>query len=451
VSKPSAGQKRSNEYVEAAAQDATERKRMKTVAATKSDQRAKAGAKTSQVVSRIALKGSMYLPIVCLTVQLKPGFADLKDVESQKKLYKTGRHSIEIVNELVIECVALSTGKTRWRCSSPGCQQSWASRQPQCLLAHSMEECRFIDPVLRERASDAASAVSPGAKVEELDAAKDSQEPRPTGSASQPSVSSTVSTEGRKATQTRFDFNLVNFLCAAQLAPSKIDIPEFDILVSQANINLLAKHSSYVASAQIPMESARIRRLSVKDLKGRRNLTISFDGGTAVRPLSFTTIHITTLDTQQVHLMEGIEASGISHTAKYYFEELEKAGMLRVICVSILTSLQVIKEIGPLLFSGISCDSTGNTRLARQLIHNAHPTIIMLPDPCHQLHNAIKDICRLDYFKEVCIYSTDMTVIYLWCFSARRRCRGSPGSSQSRQLRLPTSRQHVSRWEFDEA
>jgi hypothetical protein len=58
-----------------------------------------------------------------------------------------------------------------------------------------------------------------------------------------------------------------------------------------------------------------------------------------------------------------------------------------------------------LSFSGITCNSTGNTRLARELIHNAHPTIIILADPCHQLHNSIKDICNLEYFAEVRIYA----------------------------------------------
>ncbi|KAF8595434.1 hypothetical protein BDV93DRAFT_456824 [Ceratobasidium sp. AG-I] len=90
--------------------------------------------------------------------------------------------------------------------------------------------------------------------------------------------------------------------------------------------------------------------------------------------------------------MKEIEASGVSHTGEYYFKELDK----------------VIQEIGPLSFSRITCDSTGNTRLARELIHKCYPTIIILADPCHQLQNAIKDICNLDYFKEYQPYMSDV-------------------------------------------
>ncbi|KAF8593834.1 hypothetical protein BDV93DRAFT_460199, partial [Ceratobasidium sp. AG-I] len=271
-----------------------------------------------------------------------------------------------------------------WRCASLGCQQSWASRQAQRLLAHAVEECRFIAPDLRERAAQSADELSLGKKVEKLDAIQQSSHGGSTKSTCQPSVAPVVSTEGRKAAQIRFDFNLVNFRSAAQLAPSKIDIPEFHTLVSHANLNLRPKHSTYIGSGQIPMESARVRRLFAKELKRHQNLTISFDGGTAICPKSFTTIHVTTPDTRDAYLMEAIEASGVSHTGKCYFGELEK----------------VITEIGPLSFSGITCDSTGNTRLARELIHTKHPTIIMFPDPCHQLHNAVKDIGSMIYFSE---------------------------------------------------
>lgn len=229
-----------------------------------------------------------------------------------------------IINELVVECITISTNKRRWRCAASGCQQSWASRQAQRLLAHALEECRFIHPELRGRAAKVAAGLSLGAKVEKLNTFQQPSRSESTKSNSQPSVASLVSTEGRKSAQIRFDFNLVNFISAAQLAPAKIDIPEFHILVSQSNLNLRPKHSTYIGSAQVPMESARIRRLFVMELKHHRNLTISFDGGTAIRPKSFTTIHITTPDTREAYLMEGVEASGVSHTGKYYFEELEK-------------------------------------------------------------------------------------------------------------------------------
>ncbi|KAG9121640.1 hypothetical protein FRC07_002333, partial [Ceratobasidium sp. 392] len=191
--------------------------------------------------------------------------------------------------------------------------------------------------------------------------------------------------EGLRAQQVLFDLSLVNFICAAQIAPRKIDMLEFHSMISKANTQLKPKSSTTIARSHIPMESCRIRRLSLEELRSCHNLTISFDGGTAIRPVSYTTIHVTTPETQIPHLMAGVEASGIPHTGQFYFEELEK----------------IIKEVGPHRFSGITCDSTGNTRLARELVHDTHPTIIVvLPDPCHQLHNTAKDIVKMEYFNE---------------------------------------------------
>jgi hypothetical protein len=44
-------------------------------------------------------------------------------------------------------------------------------------------------------------------------------------------------------------------------------------------------------------------------------------------------------------------------------------------------------------------DSTGNTRLFRQLLANEIPTMFNLPDIVHFISNTIKDIVKLEYFK----------------------------------------------------
>lgn len=46
------------------------------------------------------------------------------------------------------------------------------------------------------------------------------------------------------------------------------------------------------------------------------------------------------------------------------------------------------------------CDSTGNTRRFRELLANDIPTIFNLPDIVHFISNTIKDIAKLEYFKE---------------------------------------------------
>lgn len=45
-------------------------------------------------------------------------------------------------------------------------------------------------------------------------------------------------------------------------------------------------------------------------------------------------------------------------------------------------------------------DSTGNTRLFRELLSDEIPTIFNLPDIVHFISNTIKDIVKLEHFKE---------------------------------------------------
>lgn len=273
-------------------------------------------------------------------VNWKKGFEDLLDVDSDSKpkAKKVGQPGYAIIGELVIKCVTRSTGKRRWRCSAPGCQESWASRQPQRVLSHATEECRFTLPSLRDRALAQSSKLSLGHQVEQLNAAAVRQVSESTGTTSQPSVLSIVSAEGRSAKQTRFDLHIVNFISVAQLPPSKVDSPEFHDMIHEANPHLTPKLSSHIARSRIPMESARICGLSMEELKGCTNLTISFDGGSGIKPQSFTTVHVTNPDTRVPHLMGAVEASSISHTGRYYQEELEKVCMYAFQTQSICSS-----------------------------------------------------------------------------------------------------------------
>ena len=58
-------------------------------------------------------------------------------------------------------------------------------------------------------------------------------------------------------------------------------------------------------------------------------------------------------------------------------------------------------RIGRKRFSGISSDSTGNTKKAHKIVAKACPWIIILPDVCHLINNMAKDIGKLEYFKNV--------------------------------------------------
>jgi hypothetical protein len=63
--------------------------------------------------------------------------------------------------------------------------------------------------------------------------------------------------------------------------------------------------------------------------------------------------------------------------------------------------LQVMEDIGPWRFIGISSDNTGNTTLARQLLKSDYG-IMILPDPDHRLNSLCKDIGGMPVFDDVC-------------------------------------------------
>ncbi|KJA15658.1 hypothetical protein HYPSUDRAFT_148772 [Hypholoma sublateritium FD-334 SS-4] len=61
--------------------------------------------------------------------------------------------------------------------------------------------------------------------------------------------------------------------------------------------------------------------------------------------------------------------------------------------------LTIINKVGRARLCATVCDSTGNTRLFRELLAAEIPTIFNLPDIVHFISNTIKDIVRLPVFK----------------------------------------------------
>lgn len=58
-------------------------------------------------------------------------------------------------------------------------------------------------------------------------------------------------------------------------------------------------------------------------------------------------------------------------------------------------------SIGPEHFRAVSCDSTGNTTLSRDLAKEECEWIIILPDSCHRMDKLCKDIAKIKYFQPV--------------------------------------------------
>ncbi|EUC56504.1 DUF659 family protein [Rhizoctonia solani AG-3 Rhs1AP] len=170
------------------------------------------------------------------------------------------------------------------------------------------------------------------------------------------------------------------------IPPSAVDCLRWRDFVAALDGNVNTASGSTISDNFVTTEAAYIRKESVKLLSQSDNLTLSYDGGTTRGHESVYTVHATIPSTRDAHLLDGNEASGVSHTAEHLCSVLNKH----------------LREIGPENFSCIVSDNAGNTRAARTLIEQEYPWIISLQDACHHQSNAAKDIGQLLYF-QLCI------------------------------------------------
>ncbi|KAG8713407.1 hypothetical protein FRC09_018759 [Ceratobasidium sp. 395] len=116
-----------------------------------------------------------------------------------------------------------------------------------------------------------------------------------------------------------------------------------------------------MATSLIPAEAARVREKSIETLVKYCDLTLSFDGATTRRNQSIYTVHATTPDTRQSHLLAGSNASGKAHTGKHSKAVLQK----------------VVNMVGAHRFSAVTSHSAGNVRLAKELLAEEFPWLIL--------------------------------------------------------------------------
>ncbi|QRW12240.1 hypothetical protein RhiLY_11239 [Ceratobasidium sp. AG-Ba] len=177
---------------------------------------------------------------------------------------------------------------------------------------------------------------------------------------------------------------LLKFLCDRMIAPSAVDCSRWREFIEAIDPSVHTASASTIADSFVTTEAAYIHEASVRELSQHDHLTLSYDGGTTRKHESVYTVHITNPATREAHIMEGNEASGVSHTAEHICSVIDKA----------------LKEVGPEHLAAIVSDNAGNTRAARSLMQQEYPWIITLQDACHQLNNAAKDVGQLNYFQE---------------------------------------------------
>jgi hypothetical protein len=269
------------------------------------------------------------------------------------------------------------------------CQQSWAGeRKSATIYRHILHECSYPNADIKSEVLKLQAKSSLVTRLEDLNTAVSSAG----ANGSQGTVSAIVKKQGRQIKNLAANNHLVNLICHAGCPPVLVDDLYFKKFVAELDPNVTIYHSSTFADTYIPKEADRITAEAIKTLSKLRNLTITYDGGTTRALDSIYTIHVTPPNTRNPHLLEGHSSSGVSHTAKHLSE---------VIVEKIIKPLNPQKSFSPERFAAICCDSTGNTRLCRELIQKEYPNIIVLGDICHHLSNTAKDIGKLEYFHSV--------------------------------------------------
>ncbi|KAG9077841.1 hypothetical protein FRC06_008673, partial [Ceratobasidium sp. 370] len=231
-----------------------------------------------------------------------------------------GRKPVSLLDELTIRCIVKGANPPaiRWRCSATGC--TFSSAGPACqsnrIYAHAIG-CEYLSSDLVENAAAASAGKSLGSKLESMNTS------RPSNSA-QPSVHLVAQSEGHEQHNMRYNHLALLAICGLSLPPTILDSRYWRNMIEFLDPKIAPSSASHVAAALIPSEAARVRQKSIEVLRGYRHLTLSFDGATTRRNQSIYTVHATTPDTRQSHLLAGSNATGKSHTGQHLKEVLVK-------------------------------------------------------------------------------------------------------------------------------
>ncbi|KAJ7256435.1 hypothetical protein C8J57DRAFT_1473059 [Mycena rebaudengoi] len=220
-------------------------------------------------------------------------------------------------------------------------------RSSSRILTHA-SECRYHSQQLRDEALLASAGQSLGARVVDTAAANDGI------FASFKRAGADNKAAARTAHIEKTNYLTMNLLCDAGLPPALLCNPAFRALTEHLEPANGIKVASTFSSIYIPAEAARVTQLAIEELKKQYNLNLGYDGGTTMRQQSIYTLHVTTPD-REVCFIKGDEASGFSHTGVHIKNLI----------------LEVMDLIGRDQFASVGSDSTGNTKLGRELAQAA--------------------------------------------------------------------------------
>lgn len=213
-----------------------------------------------------------------------------------------------------------------------GCVKTYPAARDKTRVLRHAGGCQFISDELRRTASSLLAEDAPSRQAQGIS----TQQPEQSGCDSKgctPATSTqggadgqtffqTAKAEGCRQLHARLDAAIVKLVCVAGIPPRVADLPEWKEVWSIASPHYNPASKSKLENSQIPSEAAAVCEAQLAILRGKENLTISFDGGSLKSTESNLTIHVITED-RQVYFFEGKDSTGFSHTGTYYYYALK--------------------------------------------------------------------------------------------------------------------------------
>ncbi|KAJ3510647.1 hypothetical protein NLJ89_g4557 [Agrocybe chaxingu] len=341
--------------------------------------------------------------------------SDESDTSDSLVAHNPGRPQIGLLDKFSVSLNTRRGEVQAHRCISKGCPKIYKPRSCIQVLGHA-KRCLKLTSDQHKMASAASSKDAPSAIVDNSlktlpFSSSPSQSCSPNEKAPQPasyqgelqgsvivihsSTPLTPSTppvtdklaffgpRGRRVHHQALNAAVLKFICAARIAPTVVDLDEWKAMFLLQTPSYSPASQTTLMENHIMSEQEYVQKKQIELLKTKRNLSLSFDGGSIRSGESLYTVHIT-MEERCVMLIEGQECTNISHTGQWIADLV----------------LSVMDLVGHDHFIAVSSDNTGNTRVARDILSKEVPLLLNLPDPAHHLNNTWKDIANLPYFKE---------------------------------------------------
>ncbi|KAF8256869.1 hypothetical protein EI94DRAFT_1710041 [Lactarius quietus] len=335
-----------------------------------------------------------------------------------------GRKQDSTISQLCIRVKEKGTGKSAWRCigyeqhNGTPCPHVAPGNADSTQILDHCKNCNFLTDNLKRLAWDVSA--SRAVEKEQVKTKASAQaaggsdgggkETRPrtltnlTGHPAtlesfskgkvqpedqQTSLYHKFAKQGRKDIQDHVNAHLIKLSCVHRIPLHIYDSHEWKKFVTDLASGKYKSYkpisASHFEKAIIPYQAAFMRKMTRDQLKTEQNITVSLDGMSTRNMSSAYTIHATTA-CHDSYLLGTHFGSGQHHDAEYVQTVVD----------------QGIEAVGgPQNVDSVTTDDTGNMKKGRHINTTKHPTILNMPDCVHAIHNTMKEVTNMLYWKQL--------------------------------------------------